>query len=34
MNHTITTTLNEKWFHFLDQEAKRNKITKKSVIEK
>lgn len=34
MNHTITTTLWEKFINFLDSEAKSKNITKKSIIEK
>jgi len=34
MNHTITTTLGENFFSFLDYESKRKKVTKKSIIEK
>ena len=34
MNHTITTTLWEKFFNFLNEESKSKKITKKAIIEK
>ena len=34
MNHTITTTLWDKYFRYLDDEAKSKNITKKSIIEK
>jgi len=34
MNHTITTTLGENFFSFLDYESKRKIVTKKSIIEK
>jgi hypothetical protein len=34
MNHTITTTLNDKLFNFLEDESKQENITKKSIIEK
>ena len=34
MNHTLTTTLSSWIYKFLNEEAKKNKTTKKSVIEK
>ncbi len=34
MNHTITTSLNDKLFNFVNSEAKAKNITKKSIIEK
>jgi len=34
MNHTLTTTLSEWVFKFLREEAKRKKVTQKSIIEK
>jgi len=34
MNHTITTTLNDNLYRFINSEAKSKDITKKSIIEK
>ena len=34
MIHTLTTTLSENLFDFLNKESKRKDITKKSIIEK
>jgi hypothetical protein len=33
MNHTITTNLNSSIYHFIEEQSKLNKITKRSVIE-
>ena len=34
MNYTITTTISEKFFSFLSEEARKKKTTKKAIIEK
>ncbi len=33
MNNTITTTLSQKYYKFLDDESKKNNISKKEILE-